>query len=290
MVLVAQSCAIKPIGGVDPKCEVITATEVTAGSIDDGAMLKKMIDIDENNTQAHVDTVVADSRYGKIDNFLACHDLGINAHIPSLEKTQSRSGRRKGIFPKEVFSYDRASDTFTCPAGQILTRHHYHKGRNHYEYRASPGACAQCRLRDKCTRSKDGRSIKRHARQDDLDSMLKNAGSPRAKKDIKTRQHLSERSFAQSKRHGYKRARWRRLWRMKIQDFLVAAIQNIKILITNTRGKAKAQVNALGVGYYPCKKYPRAPHWPMFNFKTIAINLDTFSNSIEFLTAIPAAY
>lgn len=79
-----------------------------------------------------VDTVVADSRYGKIDNFLACHDLGVNAHIPSLEKIQRGSGRQKSIFPKDAFSYDRKSDTFTCPAGQILRKHHYHKKRKHY--------------------------------------------------------------------------------------------------------------------------------------------------------------
>jgi hypothetical protein len=39
---------------------------------------------------------------------------------------------------------------------------------------------------------------------------------PEAKRDIKTRQHLMERSFAQAKRFGFDRARWRGLWRMKI--------------------------------------------------------------------------
>ena len=60
--------------------------------------------------------------------------------------------------------------------------------------------------------------------------MLTTAKSREAKRDIKTRQHLSERSFARSKRYGYKRARWRRIWRMEIQDYLVAAVQNITIL------------------------------------------------------------
>ena len=52
----------------------------------------------------------------------------------------------------------------------------------------------------------------------------------------KTRQHLSERSFARSTRYGYKRARWRRLWRVQIQDFLIAAIQNIVVLINHSMG------------------------------------------------------
>jgi transposase len=56
--------------GVDPRCEVITATKVTPGSQDEGKLLKEMIDAHEYNTQETVDTVVADSKYGKIDNFL----------------------------------------------------------------------------------------------------------------------------------------------------------------------------------------------------------------------------
>lgn len=230
---------------VDPKYEVITATRVTAGSQDEGKVLKEMIHAHENNTQISIDTVVADSRYGKIDNFLMCHDLGIKAHIPSLEETQRGSGRKEGIFPKEAFTYNPDDDTFTCPAGQILRRRNYVKKRRHYEYKASANICAKCRLRERCTRAKHGSTLKRHIRQDELEMMLKIAHSREAKKDIKTRQHLSERSFAQSKRYGYKRARWRRLWRMQIQDFLIAALQNIMILINHLKDRVRCKANAL---------------------------------------------
>jgi transposase len=153
---------------VDPRHEVITATKITPGSIDDGDMLEEMIGINQENTQKRVDTVVADSRYGSIDNYLYCHDAGIQAHIPSLEKTQRGKGRQKGIFPKEEFYYDPDTDAYTCPAGQVLKRRMYNKRRNTYEYKASSKACAQCALRQECTRSKDGRSLKRHIRQDAL--------------------------------------------------------------------------------------------------------------------------
>jgi transposase len=229
---------------VDPKGEVITATKVTPGSQDEGELLKEMIDAHEENTQEKVDTVVADSRYGTIDNFLLCHDLGIKAHIPSLEETHRGSGRQKGIFPKEAFSYHPDTDTFTCPAGHTLKLRHYHRGRKHYEYKAPSAMCAHCEFRDNCTRSKDGRTLKRHARQDELDGMRRHATSREAKGDIRVRQHLSERSFAQSTRYGYKRARWRRLWRVQIQDFLIAATQNITVLITHSKEKL-SKSNAL---------------------------------------------
>jgi transposase len=236
---------------VDPKHELITATKVTPGSADDGDVLEEMIETHEANTQKGVDTVVADSKYGTIDNFLLCRDQGIKAHIASLKETHRGSGRQKGIFPKEVFSYHPDTDIFTCPAGHALKRRHYHKNRKHYEYKASSKICAYCELREKCTRAKDGRTLKRHARQDELDIVLEHVKSRESKKDIKTRKHLSERSFAQSTRYGYKRARWRRLWRMEIQDFLIAAIQNITVLITHTEekiSKSNAQIgHILGV-------------------------------------------
>ena len=231
---------------VDERYEVITATKITPGAVDDGHVLKGMIETHEQNTQKKVDTAVGDSKYGTIDNFLLCHDLGIKAHMPSLEETHRGSGRQKGIFPKEVFSYDPEKETFICPAGQTLRRRIYNKKRKHYEYKASAKICAQCELRKKCTRAKDGRTLKRHARQDELDIMLEKAKGKGAKRDIKHRQDLSERSFAWSTRYGFKRAKWRRLWRMEIQDFLIAAIQNITILIKQPKGRiSKSNIQAI---------------------------------------------
>ena len=216
---------------IDEKHEIITATKVTPGAVDDGHVLQDMIESHEQNAQMKLDTAVADSKYGTIENFIECHDRDVKAHIPSIEETHKDSGRRKGIFPKEAFSYNPDTDTFTCPAGKVLKRIKLKKPRKHFEYKASHKDCKDCHIRDKCTRSKFGRTLKRHERQDDLDVMIEESKSRASKRDIKTRQHLSERSFARSTRYGFKRSRWRNLWRMEIQDYLIAAIQNITVLI-----------------------------------------------------------
>ncbi len=223
---------------VDAKHEVITGTQLTPGSRDEGDLLREMIEVHEENVREKVKTVVADSRYGKIDNFLLCHDLGVHAHIPSLEETQRGYGRKRGIFPREAFAYDPQTDTFRCPAGQALKKTSFNRARNHYEYRMEGEICANCELQQGCTHAKEGRTLKRHIRQDELDKMLLMAKSREARRDLKTRQHLSERSFAQGKRYGYKRARWRGLWRVQIQDYLVAAVQNIQILMGHLKGRA----------------------------------------------------
>ena len=232
--------------GVDPRNEVITTTTVTSGTRDDGALFEEMIESLERTTHKGVKTVVADSKYGTIDNFLASYDQGIKAHMPSIEETHRGSGRRKDIFPKEDFTYNPDDDTFTCPAGNILKRKNYSKERQHYEYRASSKVCACCQLRADCTRAKNGRTLKRHRRQHALDSMLSIAHGHDAKRDLKTRMHLSERSFAHAGRYGYKRARWRRLWRMEIQDFLIATVQNIQILIKHMKPNVESAVRRLG--------------------------------------------
>ena len=220
---------------VDEKNEIITATKVTPGSVDDGATLKEMIDIHQQNTDTKPETIVADTKYGTIDNYLHYYDEGIKTHIPSVEESHRGYGSKQGIFTKEEFTYNPDDDIFICPAGEILTRQKFKKKRKHYEYKASAKACNQCDIKDKCTRSKSGRTLKRHERQDELDGIVERAKSKESKKDLKTRQHLSERSFARSTRYGFKRARWRNLWRMEIQDYLIAAIQNIKILIDQPR-------------------------------------------------------
>ncbi len=225
---------------VDQKREVITATEVTPGEVHESHRLESLIDTHEKNTETSVETAVADSKYGSIENYLACRDRGIKAHFTSLEETQKGTGTKKGIFAKEAFSYNAETDTFTCPADQPLKRRKFFKKRQHYEYIASAGTCNRCQLKKQCTKAKSGRTLKRHIRQDDLDLMLKQANSAESKKDIKTRQHLMERSFAQATRYGYQRARWRRLWRVQIQEYLTAAIQNIKILLQDVKEPANA--------------------------------------------------
>jgi hypothetical protein len=40
-----------------------------------------------------------------------------------------------------------------------------------------------------------------------------------------------ERSFARGTRYGFDRARWRGLWRVQIQEYLISAIQNIEVLL-----------------------------------------------------------
>jgi transposase len=225
---------------VDEKAEVITATGVTAGETNEAHLLTALIDQHQSNTGKTVATAVADSKYGTIDNYLACADRKIAPHFESLDKGQQGSGRRQGIFEPSEFVYNPDEDLFICPAGELLKPRKFKTSRNQIEYSAAAKICRCCSLKPRCTRSKQGRTLKRHVRQDELDRMLSTSESRQSKRDIRKRQHLMERSFARSYRYGYQRARWRRLWRVQIQEYLTATIQNIMVLIRNVKEQGKA--------------------------------------------------
>ena len=216
---------------VDSAYEVITATEVTPGDVNEAHMMLGLVNSHQQNTESSVETIVADSKYGTISNYLGCYDRGIRAHIPDLKGAQGNSGLRGDIFSDEMFIYDNDTDTYTCPSGKKLMPKSLHMSRQSMDYGALRSDCRVCDLRPQCTRNKAGRTVKRHLRQDELDYMRALARTTTSKKDIKTRQHLMERSFARAKRYGYDRARWRGLWRVRIQEYLIASIQNIQILL-----------------------------------------------------------
>lgn len=136
-----------------------------------------LIESSELNTKSKVDTIVADRQYGTIRNYLECYDKGIKAHI--------------------------------CPVGKKLKRKSLHIKRQSIVYAASKSDCNVCGLKPKCTKNKTGRTVKRHHRQSELDHMRGMYNTCSSGKDIRTRQHLMERSFARSVKYGHERARWR---------------------------------------------------------------------------------
>lgn len=216
---------------VDEENEVITATQVTPGAVSEAHQLLPLLSSHQENTQLPADTVVADAAYGTIENYIACSDLNINAHIPDLKDSQKKDGLRNGLFTDEAFLYDPEHNVYRCPAGKELRRRGANKKRKTLIYRCSAKTCDSCHLKNNCTPSKHGRSVHRHIRQRELDRMRLKSRSAASRADIRTRQHLMERSFARAVRFGFKRARWRRLWRVQIQEYLISAIQNIMVLL-----------------------------------------------------------
>jgi len=216
---------------LDDKAGVITATKTTTGIRDDGAELLDVMKGHEQATGKKAKVVIGDSKYGIATNFIALAEKGIRSHMADLKGRQNNH-RQEGIYGQERFVYDAQSDTFTCPAGRKLYQHHFHHQRGYHEYRTGKGVCGRCRLAHLCTRAKTGRTLNRYPQQELLDRARRQSYGPSAVRDRKRRQWFQERNFGEAAvEHGFKRSRWRGLEKQTIQDQLIAAIQNLKILI-----------------------------------------------------------
>ena len=213
---------------VDDRCGVITATVTTPGDIAEPTQTSALIEQHQQHTGGVITTVVGDQQYGTIDNHRAMQQRGIRTHL----KIMPGRPRDPERFPPEAFSYDQTGDRYKCPAGQWMYPRGYDAQRQHTEYVTRKGVCAACPLKAQCTTSKHSRMVSRYREHELVLTARVQACSDEAWQDYRRRRHLMEGSFAQSANcHGSKRSRWRRLWRQQIQDWLIAACQNVKLLM-----------------------------------------------------------
>ena len=235
---------------VDDRKEIITSCSVTTGSVNEAHVLEKTIADHEDAVDKNVKTVVADSKYGTTENYSALKEKGIKTHIKDLGASRIHRG---DVFGKDKFAYIAERDVYVCPAGKELQRRSWNRNRQWTKYRIDKEQCVRCELKDQCTNDKNGRSINRLPGDDLITAGRQDAASEDGIKDLKRRQHLMERSYAYGKRFGYKRARWRALWRVSIQQLLVATVQNLKKvsqygnLESKTEGMVILKGNRLGL-------------------------------------------
>ena len=232
---------------VDDAQGVITAVETTPGSIPENKKLTDVVQQHERNTQMGVQTVIADHKYGTAENFIAGQQNGWTTHMGDL-LAKHPPARCKGIFPESTFTYRAVDNVYICPAGQVMKPGPLRQDYRTWEYTLPKGVCAACALRPRCTRAVRGRTIHRHEHKELLDRARAQAHSAEARQNRKRRQVVIEQSFADAaNNHGFKRSRWRRLWRQQIQDYLIAAIQNIRTLLSRQGTNASAGATALKI-------------------------------------------
>jgi transposase len=222
---------------VDDRSGIITATETTGAATSEAHVLPALLDAHAAQLGESPQTVVADRQYGTAENYRAIERRGAEACIP-----HERRSHPEGTFPPEAFRYDAARDVFVCPAGELLTRWNREPSRQRTRYKTAKGVCALCALRSQCTEGKLGRLVGRHELQDYIDRADALFSKAERKRLMQRRKAVVEGSFADAaNRHGFKRARWRGLVKVRIQNLLIAAVQNVrKLMRAWRRGRGAA--------------------------------------------------
>lgn len=213
---------------VDNAHGVITAVQTTTGQAGDAVQLPGLITQHERHTGSRARTAVGDKHYGSAQNYRYCQERNIQGHLGQAE------AHVKGKFPVSAFVYQSEEDCYRCPAGHHLYYHNFKKDEQLIEYKIEKAAlCEGCELRARCTSSQAGRTVTRPIFSELVEAARAQANSPAARRDRTRRKHLLEGSFADARNnHGFKRARWRGLWRQQIQDWLIAVVQNLRILMS----------------------------------------------------------
>jgi hypothetical protein len=138
---------------------------------------------------------VADVGYYHGEEVKTCLEAGIT---PYVARPITSANQKLGLFSKDDFTSNGATDTYQCPAGARLTFRFatVELGRHIRSYATS--ACRACPLKQQCTRNKDGRRLTRWVDEHLLEEMEQRVR--RRPEVMKQRKQLVEHPFGTMKR------------------------------------------------------------------------------------------
>jgi transposase len=206
---------------VDAKQDLIVAFDLTSEG-NDLLQLHPMAQQGKAAVGADQVIAVADAGYSNGAHGKQCEQDGITAIVPHAERVNPKG---KQYFSRDQFSYERESDTWHCPAGEVLKLFKTSRTKQKKEYRTQ--ACPGCPLKSQCTEA-ERRVIVRGFHEDDREAMHQRAMADPGW--MKLRREVAEHPFATIK------------WLMGVPRFLVRGLR-----------KAKAEL-ALSVTAYNLKR------------------------------------
>lgn len=151
---------------VDEKNKLFTTFEVINNSADQGQLFnmsnkaKKIYNVETLE-------VLADKGYFEGKDIEKCEMENIVTYVSKPDYSNGIGDARYFI---GKFKYNAQSDTYICPEGQVLPCRTKKVDAKFKEYINSE-ACSKCLNREKCTKAKDGRVIKRDRYSDSIDRM-----------------------------------------------------------------------------------------------------------------------
>ena len=213
---------------MDNKCEVIVEAEASDPSMrQEGLSCVEMTRRFQERTGSEVDGVGGDSAYARGEILGRMGRLGVKVYAPeptNIPRPDSSLYGRADFLPEQ----DR--DALRCPNGQLLKRVADRSRPRMAKYAASPKACRDCLLKERCTKGA-ARTVTLHLDQKAIDHAAKLRGSDQYVRSQKSRKRI-EALFGEGKeRMGLSRARLRGRAGMDEQCLMTALAQNLKRIV-----------------------------------------------------------
>ena len=220
---------------VDDKHGIVTATVTTPANVNDEKVLPDVITEHQTNTGKKVKTAVADKAYGTGENYEYLHEEDITPCISHKRKNCNRDP----AFNNDKFSYNKEQDFYICPVGNKLKRRQFKRDKNATIYKADRKICQQCQHFQKCVTSKNsGRQIQHNVNEQYIEWADNCLPRYERKRLMARRKYKAEGSFADAvNNHGFKRSRFRGIEKVRIQNLMIAATQNLRKLMRHISRK-----------------------------------------------------
>jgi len=217
---------------VDDKHDIITSTITTPANTNDDKILSEAVNSHHFKTRTKAKIVAADKGYGTAANYKHLKENNITPCIPH----KCHKVSKEKDFANDKFVYDSISDCYICPSGEKLHRKATNKNTGTSQYCADRETCQKCAYFEKCVASlKRGRSIQHNPNARYWKWADKCLTKHQRSRLMSRRKYKAEGSFADAaNNHGFKRARWRGLTKMKIQNLMISAVQNLRKLLRHS--------------------------------------------------------
>jgi len=171
--------------------------------------------------------IAADVAYGTGEMLGRLVERDIEPHIPVWDQSEAVAADK---FPRTAFSYDKARDLYTCPAGKELRTSGTAHGGTTLKYIAKRSDCGRCPLKPQCTTGLErrlARDVNEAARDQVRDLMTTDAY-----RHSRVRRKRIETLFAEFKHNlGFTRLRLRGLKGARDEFLLAATVQNLRRLV-----------------------------------------------------------
>jgi IS5 family transposase len=200
---------------IEPETGLVTACALTPAHAPDGPTGVELLGGEMPGLQ-----VLADSAYGSGETLAALtkakHRLAIKpwSLLPAIP----------GGFTRDDFGVDEEAGTVSCPAGHVVritvTRNAVFGVR-----------CRGCSLRDRCTRSKNGRTVRLHRHDRELTESRRAWRNGEFLADYRRWRPMVERSIAWLVADGHRRVRFRGVQRNRLGLSLRIAAINLRRLV-----------------------------------------------------------
>jgi IS5 family transposase len=200
---------------IEPETGIVTAAALTPANTPDGQTGVRLLAGEAAGLQ-----VLGDGAYGSGETLAA---LGQAKHHRAI-KPWPRVHAVPGGFEREDLVVDKAAGTATCPAGHTVT---ITSKRN-----AVFGIrCRGCPHQERCTTSKDGRTLRLHLHDDELVEARRSWRDGDVAEDYRRWRPMVERSIAWLVANGNRRVRFRGVERNQLGLSLRIAAINLRRLV-----------------------------------------------------------